>query len=166
MEVISSRGECFYTGLSIFDVNFAKKGCSEDWPLWRSDGLNFCGICFLGKKALHMQNFTIIRHQVPELCSHLSRKLQMPVPLLLRHSKNFIKQKCFLRKNYPRKHPSQGQKLKNELKQIFFFGTPCTLLLSLVTKHVPTKYLQNIFCNSSVYGLCLAHCMAKCHKVS
>ena len=45
--------------------------------------------------------------------------------ILLRHSNNFIKQKSFLTKNYPGKHPSQGQKLKNELKQIFF-GTPCT----------------------------------------
>ena len=55
----------------------------------------------------------------------------------IKNSKNrifklhFIKQKNFLIKNYPRKHPSQSQKLKNGLKQNFF-GTPCISIITMI----------------------------------
>ena len=81
LEVIFSPVKRFCTGLSIFDANLAKSVCLEDWPLQRSEDLNFSGPCFSDKKALHMQNLTKIGHQVPELCNRMSRKLQMPVPL-------------------------------------------------------------------------------------
>ena len=47
-----------------------------------------------------------------------------------------IAHKKFLIKNYPRKHPSQDQKLKNELNQNFL-GTPCIINIIILNEVMP-----------------------------
>ena len=43
-EVIFSQLEHFFMGPLRFNVRFAQIGQNPYWPLWRSDGLNGCGI--------------------------------------------------------------------------------------------------------------------------